>query len=157
MDEVNGSTLDERASNGEGTEAEEELFPLGSIDGDDKTLQTLFRKNLPTKVTTSIRAGEVGTPRGGLLDPERAGMLLVSYEYDHPEIVPEYEGEAGSRKVKALKIRQVVRPYFIEQVRAGEAGVIEAQFAELMKADVGAAGKLLDALNARAGKALAGV
>ena len=127
-----------------------ELFPAGTIAGDGKTLKTLIRANQAQEITTSMMSAEVPTPRGGLLDPERQGMLLVTYDWRSVPPVAVREGEPGDRRIVSWKLRQQVRPVHIEQVH-GEAGVIEANFAALLEADPEAARDLFARLGERLG------
>ena len=144
------NSIAQRAERGEGTEPEEEapeLFPLGTLEGDSKSLKTLIKPGLPVKTTVSMRKAEVPSS-GGLLDPEREGMVLVTYALDGVQVVPTREGETGNRRIVGWKTRQVIRPIYVERVD-GEAGTIEAAFAGLLKADPQSAGALLDRLRDR--------
>lgn len=112
-------SIGDRAGAGEHEQPEEELFPLGSLEGDGKSLKTLLRGGLPVEVTTSILSAEVPIRGGGLLDPERAGKVLVSYEVAKVETV--LIREEG--KIVKAKIRQVLRPTYVE---AGAAALADA-------------------------------
>lgn len=154
-----GGSISERAANGEGAEPDEEqpeLFPQGSIEGDAKTLKTLIKAGLPVEQTVAMGSAEVPISSGGLIDPEKEGMLLVTYEAAGYKPVPVREGERHEgKRVKGWKIRTYLRPIHVERVN-GEAGAIEANFAALLDADEAEAGALLDRLSARTSSKLNG-
>lgn len=130
-----------------------ELFPIGTLPGDDLTLRELIKPHHKVEVTASLMAAEVPMT-GGLVDPEREGMALVTYELAKPLLIPQREGDRDDKKLVGWKVRQQLRPVYVEGVR-GEAGVIEAQFAALLKADQQQAAALADRIRARLQDALA--
>lgn len=157
-------TQDDAAANGAASiaqraaddEPEPELFPMGSVEGDAKTLKTLIRAGQSVKQTVSIGRAEVPLTGTGLLDPDKEGMLLVSYEVAGYEPVPEREGERHEgKRVVGWKLRTNLRAIHVERVN-GEEGAIEANFAALLDADEERAGALLDRLGARTAAKLAG-
>lgn len=137
------------------TEAAEQadLFPRGQLAGDGLALRDFFPTNLRYELTASMRSAEVPLS-GGLLDPAKEGIAIVTYELERPEPVPIREGDRGAKEIVGWKVRQVLRPVYVEPAR-GEAGVIEGNFAALLAADETAAGALLDRLKERAGEKLA--
>jgi hypothetical protein len=148
---ANGRSIAERAADGDDGEPGEqaEIFPLGSIEGDAKTLKTLIRAGLPVTQTVAMGSAEVPISSGGLIDPDKEGMLLVTYEAAGYQPVPVREGERHEgKRVKSWKIRTHLRPIHVERID-GEAGVIEANFASLLDVDDKAAAALLDRLGAR--------
>jgi hypothetical protein len=145
-------------SSGEGREGDPqtELFPDGSVEGDGYSLRSVGKAGEPVElITVAMSGGEVPMPKGsGLLDPHKEGMLLVTYEpKDGGLPVPTREGDRGEKKIVGWKVRQTVRPIYIERVK-GEEGVIEGHFAALLEAEPGRAGALLDRLIVRAGRSL---
>jgi hypothetical protein len=135
-------------------EAAEELFPTGSLDGDNVTLGQIIRPGEKVEVTVSMRSAQVPMPRGGLLDPRKEHMLLVTTEVDHMVPAPKRDGDRVTGKtVEGWGIRQVLRPIYLERVK-GEEGAIEASFADLLKADASRAAALLDRLRTRTESAL---
>lgn len=142
---------------GDASEAEAaELFPMGTLDGDDVTLETLVKGNQAFQLTVSMNGtSEIHSPAGsGLFDPSKEHMLLVTCEQASLELVPDREGErVQGKRIVAWKGRQKLRPIYCERVD-GQAGIIEAQFAELLKADEGAAAALAERINARVSNAL---
>jgi len=131
-----------------------ELFPLGSLEGDETTLAQLIKPGHTVEVTVSMGTAEVPSPRGGLLDPANEGMVLVTFEVAGYTPVPVRRGDRVSGKeITGWKLRQNLRPIHVERVQ-GEAGAIEAAFADLLRADEAAASSLLDRMRDRADKAL---
>lgn len=135
-------------------EAEPEMFPNGSLEGDNTTLGQLVKPGQANEVTVSMGTAEVPSPTGGLLSPHKEHMLLVTCEHAGYTEVPKREGDRVSGKtVVGWKTRQTLRPIYVERVK-GEAGAIEAAFTDLLKADEGKAAALLDRLTKRAEQAL---
>lgn len=131
-----------------------EMFPRGSIVGDSNLgPRDLFQPNHRIELTASLMSAEVPMT-GGLLSPTEEGLLLVTYELEKPIPVPIREGDRGAKELVGWKIRQQLRPVYVEGVK-GEEGVILSKFAALLQADPDRAGALLDSLNNRAAKALA--
>ena len=154
-DEDGGQTIREMAEADAQQQDAAEMFPAGSLEGDETTLATLIKPGQPNEVTVSMGTAEVPSPRGGLLNPDREHLLLVTTEHAGYTEVPKREGDRVTGKtVVGWKTRQNLRPIYVEQVK-GEAGAIEAAFADLLMSDASAAGALLDRMQARAEKAMA--
>lgn len=129
---------------------EDELFPLGTLPGDGVMLKTLIKPSHRVELTVSMMSAEIDAPKDqGLLDPDKEGLLLVTYEIANYHPTPIREGQPGDKRLVGWKIRQAIRPIYHEPVR-GEAGTVEAGFAALCTADPSAAA----ALHARMGKRL---
>jgi hypothetical protein len=127
----NGSaSIAQRARDGE--EPEEELFPLGTLDGDPKrTLKTLLRSGVPIEYTASLMSAEVPL-QGGALDMENNGQALVTWEPAKVEIVPDREVDsAGGRKLVRAKVRHKLRPTFVQ---AAGSMFTEEQVVEMLEA-----------------------
>lgn len=133
---------------------QEEMFPLGTLEGDVPDLRSLIQPHHRVEVTVSMSSAEVPSPSGGLIDPTKEGLALVTYELAKPELVPLRAGERGNRTLEGWKVRQVVRPIYVEGVK-GKAGVIQGEFEALLAAAPEEAGALLDVLTAKTSKALA--
>jgi hypothetical protein len=89
-DPMGDRSIEGRAANGEGDDAPE-LFPLGSLEGDGVTLKTIVKPSEKVETTVAMMSAEVPSS-GGLLDPRREGMLLVTYELAQAPLVPKREG-----------------------------------------------------------------
>ncbi len=130
-----------------------ELFPSGSLEGDGLTLKQLVKAGQAQQVTTRLDGTEVPTPEGGLLHPEGLVKLLVTGEVKRyeptPLRTPDDEG-----KVRGWKIRQIVRPVYVERVDGDLTVAISQRFAELCETDVKTAGALLDRLGSQLAEAL---
>jgi hypothetical protein len=131
-----------------------ELFPLGSLEGDEATLGQLIQPNHETHVTVSMGTAEVPMPRGGLLAPDKEHTLLVTCEVSGFEPVPQRDGDRVQGKtIVGWKVREKLRVIYVERVK-GEEGSIEAQFADLLRADEQRGAALLDRLKGRVEQAL---
>jgi hypothetical protein len=135
----------ERAKAGEHEEGQDELFPMGSLDGDGKSLKTLIKAGSSVKATVKMRTAEVPA-KGGLLDPEGERTLVVTVRPGKVEAVPHHDGEG---KVVDWTQRQSLDPVYVEAASSYGAGQIEAMFAALLADDPKAAGGLLDKLGGR--------
>jgi hypothetical protein len=151
-------TIREMAEGGAGEEAEPELIPRGTVEGDGLGLLDIFRlgaKNVSS--TCVVRGGEFDVP-GGLLDPNREGILLMTYRYVKPEPVPVWRPDTPRGEARVLsgyKLRQVIEPIHVERAKQGDAGALKASFIDLLSNAPQTAGALLDELNQMAGKKLA--
>lgn len=118
---------------------EDELFPKGSLAGDSITPQTLVKRGLPIEVTVSLSKAEVPT-KGGLLNPNKAGRVLVSYLPGTVHEVPQRDGDEDT--LIGWKLRQDLRATFVEDAN-DEANLIRKEFAALVQLDGAAAVTLL--------------
>lgn len=154
--EGNGGASIREMAEREATDAEQvEMFPMGTLEGDGVNHKNLMRANEPVEFTIAMTGGEVPSSSGGMMDPRKESMLLVTVEPEDGGLpVPRREGDRITGKtVKGWKVRQKVRPIFIERVE-GQEGVIEANFQAFLEADAQRAAALLDRLAARTKKAL---
>lgn len=137
--------MKDRAEGGEHEEPDVELFPLGSVQGDGVSLGKFVK---PGKDNTSkVKIKAVKTAGGkGLADPDKLRTLLVSCQPGKVETVPHME----DGKVASYETVQHYTPTFVEGVQRGDAGRIEASFAELLRDDAKGAAKALDAMQQKA-------
>jgi hypothetical protein len=147
-EDEDGVTIDERAEEHEYDPPE--MFPLGTLSGDDLTPQKVVKRGLPVETTVALSRAEVPTS-GGLMDPDKAGRCLVSYVPGKIEEVPQRDGDEA--KVVGWKIRQHLRATYV-QPAGDEADLIRAEFGALLELDSSAAGALLDELRSMAADAL---
>ena len=146
--QTNVSSLADRAAAGEAAEPEPELFPIGSVDGDQGvTIKTLIKSGQEVQFTMSMRSAEVPVRGQGMLHPDREAALLVRVEPGKAELVPVREGEAGEKRITGWKVRQQLRPVHILRVEAKGAD-IEAGFRELCSGDARQAAQVLDRMQA---------
>lgn len=119
----------------------EELFPLGTLEGDDFTPQKIIKKGLPIEVTVAIGQAEVPMPTGGLLDPNKQGRALVSYAFAKNVEIP----QTDEGKIVGWKVRQMLRAIYVKPAN-DEAALIRDEFKALLALDESAAGRVLDEL-----------
>lgn len=117
-----------------------ELFPMGSLEGDDLTPARMIKKGLPVEVTASIGKAEVPL-RGGMIDPNKRGRVLVSYRFHKNEDIAQIE----DNEIVGWKIRQNLKATYVAQANSEE-DLISIEFANLLALDQAAAGRLLDTL-----------
>jgi hypothetical protein len=139
-----GLSDEQRAAEAEADQAE--MFPLGSLEGDGRTLRNLMRPTLPITSTVSLRSAEVPLSGGDLLNPEKTGRALVTYLPEKYEEVAEHEGT----EAVAWKVRQVARPVFVEPVKGDLPDMVEAWFDRVMEESPEAGGALADRIAAKA-------
>lgn len=90
-------------------EAQEELFPTGSLDGDGIDLKGLVKPGLPVEYTKSLLKGEV-PGRKGLTEPDGQRRAVVTHEL--AEVVVVIKREDG--EIAGYKIREKLRPVYVE-------------------------------------------
>lgn len=142
------------AANG-AMEADEQLeaFPNGSVEGDAKiTLRTLVKPGDSTSYTVSMRSAEVGL-RGGLVDPRTTTRLLVTCEVAKVEEVAERE----EGRVVGWKIRQTLRPTYVEPVGQMDGDLLVHYFRELAAASPQEGARVADQVKELAAEFLATV
>lgn len=143
----NVRSISERAQNGDGVAPEEELFPMGTLEGEGPTAQTIIKKGAATEVTVSLSKAEVPNPGGGLFDPNQYGRALVTFLPGPHHPLPVRNDKADPAKVTGWKIRQDLRVVHVAGAD-NAAGLIETEFEALLSDDAAAAGALLDRLTA---------
>lgn len=149
---ANGASVRERAENGEHLETptEEELFPLGSLAGDSLTPQSYVKRGLPVELTVSMRSAEIPN-RGGLLKPDAYGRCIVTYLPGEKDDVP-VRGDDGV-KIKGYKIRQHVRPTFVQDANDVPA-LLRREFEALLAEDPQTAAHTLEHMRDAAAEVL---
>jgi hypothetical protein len=152
LDDNGAASIEERTANGETIEPDDELFPLGSLEGDSVTPQTYVRKGLPITVTASLMSAEVPN-RGGLLKPDRYGRLLITYLPGKKDDVPLREDRTDAAKVTGYKLRQHLRVTYVQDAN-DPAALIAQEFEGLLATEPEAAGALLERLTAKTTEAL---
>lgn len=100
-------------------DGQEELFPMGTLEGDPKvTLKNLIKPNHRIEYTASKMSAEVPVT-GGLIDPYADGQSVDTYELAKIELVPIRESDAaGVRKIVGWKVRSKLRPVHIAPVES---------------------------------------
>lgn len=136
------TSIAEMAENGNGHVDDEdagEMFPLGSLTGDNLTLAKIL-KGTPDELTVSLRSAEVPVT-GGLLDPRNFGRVLVTYEVEKVEnVILRKEGE-----MTGWKAREVLRPTYVSDANNLDALVI-SEFSKIVQTDAQAAARVHETL-----------
>jgi hypothetical protein len=144
-DRTEDGSIADRAEQGE---EQGEMFPLGVLEGDERTLGNLTRGKPITELTVSLGAAEIPL-RGGLLDPGRLGRALITYEPANYVTVPERETQAdGSRKIVGWKVRNVTRAVYAEPVEEDPVDFAEWAFRRALSADPQRGAELADRVSA---------
>lgn len=130
----NGSaSIEQRARDGEEPEpTDEELFPLGSLDGDPKvTLKNLLNPRVPTEISASMGTAAVPIKGAGFFDPEREITLLVRVLPGGPVPVATRRKGDEKHKIEKWRVTQPLTPIYVQ-----EAGSMftEAQVVEMLEA-----------------------
>lgn len=120
-----------------------ELFPMGSLPGDDVTPSKLIKRGLPLEITVALSRAEVPVGGGGLFNPDKKGRALVSYLPGAVHEVPSRDGDDDT--VTSWKARQDLRVTYVEHAN-DEAALILKEFEALMALDEAGAGRVLDTL-----------
>jgi hypothetical protein len=113
-----GTSAADRAENGDAEPTGDELFPLGTIEGDPRvTVRSLIKAGARVSVTASLSSAEVPVS-GGLFDPEQEISVLVRCIPGKVEQVPKHEDKDGIQKVKEWTVRQSLRSIHVERADA---------------------------------------
>lgn len=145
-DDVRGPrSIGERAGNGDAGVPEEELFPKGSLPGDDITPQSIVKRGLPTTLMVSLMKAEVPFRGKGLADPNRFTRVLVQCLPAKVNELPLREDKADPAKVTGWKVTQELR--VVHVATADEpAALMRSEFEVLLAEEPKAAGALLEEL-----------
>lgn len=131
---------DEPDETGEPTE--EELFPAGSLPGDDITPQSIVKKGLPTTLVVSLSRAEVPIRGKGLVNPNKYGQAIVTYLPGKLHELPIRQDEHDGAKVTGWKLTQDLRALYVEDAN-DKGALIRTQFEALTALDAAAATALL--------------
>jgi hypothetical protein len=139
-DEAEGRSLEDLADDEDET-PEAELFPMGSLDGDEVTPQKVVKRGLPTTITVSLSKAEVPVKGGGMLNHDSQGRVLVTHLPAKIEEIPQRDDD-NSTRITGWKIRQNLRAVHVR--RADDpAEMVRLFMDELIVADPAAAQALI--------------
>jgi hypothetical protein len=142
MADDQGTSVEERAENGENEEPMEELFPRGVVEHDGKSIDVIFRRHR-TRVETNVAISRGKVPlRGGLLEPDTRIRLLVTGEVSHYVPRPT-RGNDG--KQDGWEVTTMLNNAYTEALGDDAAGA-EIMFRKVVENDPRAAQGLLDRL-----------
>jgi hypothetical protein len=133
---------DETTPDDTGDEPDEELFPAGSLPGDDITPQTIVKKGLPAQLVVSLSKAEVPIRGDGLVNPNKYGRALVTYLPGKLHELPIRQDQNDGAKVTGWKLTQDLRAIFVEDAN-DSAEMVRTEFAAVMAQDGAAAQALL--------------
>lgn len=125
-----------------GPPPEEEMFPTGSLPGDEISPQSLIKKGLPIELVVSLSKAEVPIRGNGLVNPNAYGQVLVTYLPGKLHELPIRQDEHDGAKVTGWKLTQDLRAMYVEDAN-DRAGLITAQFEALCATDGAGATALL--------------
>lgn len=109
-----GTSIDARSQ--DDTEPEEELFPLGSLDGDPAvTLKTLIKSRIPTEISASMGTAAVPIKGSGFFDPEQEVTLLVRVLPGGPVPVATRKKGDEKSKIEKWRITQPLTPIYVQE------------------------------------------
>jgi hypothetical protein len=110
--------VDATASDGDGT-PDEELFPLGSLEGDPTvTLKNLLKPRTPVEISASMGTAAVQIKGSGFFDPESEITLLVRVLPGGPVPVATRKKGDERSQIEKWRITQPLTPIFVQE--AGE-------------------------------------
>lgn len=116
-EKANGMSVADRVQNGD-IEDRDEMFPVGSVEGDSKiTLKNLIKPGQRVTLTASMSSAEVPLT-GGLLHPEKEVTLLVRGLPGMPVPVAKHRDAqpGGDHTIEEVTMRQPIRAMHVENV-----------------------------------------
>jgi hypothetical protein len=129
----------------------EELFERGVLDGDNRTLSNLIRRNQPVEVVASFSMKDVPI-REGLLDPEEPGRVLLTYRPKDYKLKPKRERQAdGSMNVIGWQLAHSTEGLFAEPAPVST-DLLLREFERLLGMDGQEAMRAADQITERATK-----
>jgi hypothetical protein len=137
-DEIDGA--DEQ-----GTE-QGEMFP-------SRTLKTLVKAGQAVETTVALSRAEIPL-RNGLPDPDKPTRALVMGVFQSAKTLARREDDGNPMKVTGWKLTANLRVDYVEAIPADDAGLITQRFRTMLEVEPGAAGRLLEQLQALASEAL---
>lgn len=140
-----GRSLEDLADDEAEQPSESELFPLGSLDGDEVTPQKVVKKGLPTTITVSLSKAEVPVKGGGMLNHDAQGRVLVTHLPAKIEEIPQRDDD-NSTRITGWKIRQNLRAVHVRRAD-NAADMVRFFFEELLATDPMAAQALAGELS----------
>lgn len=142
-DEIEGRSIEDAAMGN----PPDELFPMGLLDGDNRTLSNLVKGSGATNVELKASISKAAVPlQGGLIDPHKSGRAIVHYEAASYKQVPTREDMGdGVKSIVSWSFVCELRPTYVQPLGTDEETII-ALFERYMLANMQAASKLADRL-----------
>jgi hypothetical protein len=114
-----GTSVSEQVANGNSSEdepSEEELFPLGSLEGDSAvTLKTLLKARTPVEISASMGTAAVPIKGSGFFDPEQEITLLVRVLPGGPVPVATRKKGDERAQIEKWRITQPLTPIYVQE------------------------------------------
>lgn len=144
--EGDGESIADRAEAiAHGDTPDEELFPLGVMEGDPWTLDQIRKSKKPIEVTVALSRAEVPM-RDGLPDPGKSGRVAATHETAKYEVVPVKEEQPdGEKIIVSWKIRVNLRVTYVQQMGDTES-VVKREFERLTVEDLQRANEVAEDL-----------
>lgn len=112
-DDGEGRSLEDMDAEGAGGQLPG--FENGSLKGDPDLTLAKITRGLPLQFENKMMGTAVGA-KGGLSNPREIGRAMVAFEVAKIELVPQREGEPGSKKIVGWIVRQHLRPTYTEDL-----------------------------------------
>jgi hypothetical protein len=138
-------SIGDRAEGGEHQQDSEEMFPVGSLEGEGPDIRTLVKKGLPVELHFSLSKAEVPNRGTGLFDPNKYGRALVTFLPAAAPALPLRGDDGDPAKVTGWKVTQNLRVTHV-QAATDVAALVRSEFEALAATDPVGAGRLLDQL-----------
>lgn len=152
-DEARARTVADRAADGEPEKTEEELFPEGSLAGDNITPQNLVKKGLPVELRVSLTKAEVPVKGSGLFDPNRYGRALVTFLPAPVTETPVREHKTDTAQVTGWKLSQSLRVTYVADA-SDTTELVRSEFEALLETEPEVAAALAEQIAAMTAEAL---
>jgi len=133
--------------------AQGEMFEMGSLEGEGKTLKTLIKAGQGVETTVALSRAEVPL-RNGLPDPDKPIRALVTGVFQSAKELAKREDAGNPMKVTGWKLAVGLRADYVEAVPSTDEGLITQRFRAMLEVEPAAAGRLLEQLQALASEAL---
>jgi len=134
-------------------EAQGEMFPAGSLEGEGKSLKTLHKPGQAVETTVALSRAEVPL-RNGLPDPDRPVRALVTGVFQSAKTLAKREDAGNPIKVTGWKLTANLRADYVEAVPGDDEGLILQRFRAMLEVDPAGAGRLAEQINAMVGESL---
>lgn len=146
-------SVSDRAAGGEHRDEPEQMFPVGSLDGDGIAPNRWIKDGVPTELVVSLSKAEVPLHGAGLPDANGYGRCMVTYLPGKKHELPIREDKNETAKVTGKKVSVDLRATFVQDANDVPA-LVRREFEGLLATSPAAAGKLLDEFKALAEQAL---
>lgn len=134
LNDAGPRSIEERGEAGDSGVPEGELFPEGSLPGDNVTPQSYVKKGLPVELNVSLSKKEVPFKGVGLADPNKFGRAIVTYLPQTKHDLALREDNTDPTKITGWKITQDLRVTHVADANDA-AGLIRNEWEVLLAQD----------------------